>query len=210
MFLFAYANVDKALATFYLIGLLFVIIVDWTNQPFEVGIAKEFSLGGFKFKNLGLMIFSIVLGVFIYLAINLMGTRTGSVVIGVPVLATVTTSTVVANFMPALTGLLGIIENRIFFTFFNLLVRFGVLLPVVGFLFGIGLPIVSIFLASLVFALFHLTAYSIAIGAIIWAMLSFALFLLSYLVVGDTLPADIAHWLNNILVSLQRTIQIVR
>lgn len=209
IFLFAYANIDKALATFYLIGLLFVIVVDWTNQPFELGIAKKFSISKFTFKGYGFMIFSLILGFFIYIGINMMGTRTGSVVIGVPILATVTTSTIVTSFMPALTALLGIIENRVFFTLFNLVTRYGVLIPVVGVAFGIGLPVLPILLSSLIFALFHLTAYSIAVGAILWAMMSFALFLSSYLITGDTLSADFAHWLNNALVAIKRGLQIV-
>jgi len=209
MFLFAYANIDKTLATFYLIGLLFVIVVDWTNQPFEIGIAKQFKMSSFTFKGYGFMIFSLILGLFIYLAINLMGTRSGSVVIGVPILATITTSTIIASFMPALTALLGIIENRVFFTLFLLLSKFGLLIPFVGLLFSILPPVFALLLTAFIFAMFHLTAYSIVIGAIIWAMLSFTLFLSSYLITGDTLSADFAHWLNNALVAIQRGIQIV-
>lgn len=209
MFLWAYPNVDKAISTFYLIGILFVLIADLTNQIWEIKTAESFNLAGLKFAGPIFMVFSIALGVGIYIAINAMGTRTGGVVIGVPVLATVTSSTIIATFMPALTALLGIVENQIFFTVFRLLTSFGYLAPVVGFIFQIASPVIALLIVSSIFALFHLIAYSIAVGAMVWAALSFALFLGSYLLTGDTLAADTAHWTNNAAVSISKGLEVV-
>lgn len=209
LFWFAYPNIDKPLATFYLFGLIFILLIDLTNQVFEVEFFRSFSIGDVKFQNIGFIFLSLGIGAILFFMINLMGTRTGNIVIGVPQLATITTGTIASLFIPGLKGLLGIIENRSFFTLLNILIKFGATIPLIGVVVGLAMPIFPIIISAGLFAIYHLVAFSLAFAALIWAFLAFVLYIISFILTKNTLAADFAHWLNNVVVSVSKGLQVV-
>jgi len=64
-------------------------------------------------------------------------------------------------------------------------------------------------ISSLVLAIFHVTAYSVAIALLLYAMMAFAMFIMSRILFKDSLAADVAHYANNGIISVSRSLAVV-
>src|SRR3990167_9197188 len=154
-FLFAYVNLEGSsnLATFYLISMVFVIAVSVARSKFS--LQTKNTLPSFLVGKLRIPIVSIGLGIGIYLIMRLLQSSTPGSIIGVPSLAINSPAFGVTTIM-----LLGIVENKLFFTVFNLLkdnARFLFSFPIIGSLLVFVAPIVPFFAVALLFAIFHIT-----------------------------------------------------
>ena len=58
-------------------------------------------------------------------------------------------------------------------------------------------------------AIFHITAYSVALSLLLWASFAFMMFIISYIITKDSLPADVAHLINNGILDLQKPLALV-
>lgn len=135
-------------------------------------------------------------------------------------------------FAAAISGALGIIENRMILgvmkafmdsidiwpTIFGFGLKaismipfigpFLVILPsmVVALIAGAFLPFMPFAVASLIFGLFHLVAYKISFGLVIWASLIMALWIVSYFITGkDDTAMNTAHYGWNGIQTMKET-----
>lgn len=209
LFMFAFIITDRGFSSYYLLALLIAIVIDLALPQFDIRPQKSANIFGGKFAGVSLVFVSIVIGIAIFLVIAVISTRVEGNIVGVPDLAVSPLDKISYSFKPALESALGIIENRIFFVFLEVLVAFGLAIPILGFIFSFIPFLVPMSIISLLFAVFHVVAYNVAIGIMIWAMLAFILFAVPYIITRDTLIADTAHYLNNAVVSFSRTLQVV-
>ena len=203
-FLFALPNIEgsKEISIFYLLMLLFYLAFRLSKHAFAVkneGINNSFA--GFSLKGripwMGILLGA---GLFIVMYV-LQATQTASI-FGVPTLAIREPLFGVSSIM-----LLGVVENRMFFTTFEFLVVSGILsLGGVLSAFGVAAPL--LFTAGL-FSVFHLFAYSLAAGSLLFAGIVFMGFLGVYLINGDDLGPNIAHMLWNGVFEVRRSLSIV-
>lgn len=206
-FIFAFIVSSQSFSSFYLLLYLVVIVLDLaitqitTTSQFKQG---KFTTSGFKSVSINLII-----GVVMYLVIKLFSRQVGANIVGVPSLALTTPSTIALSFKPVFEASLGIIENATAFVFFDILMAFGMLIPLVGLLIKLSGFIVPLILSSLIMAVFHVTAYSVSIALLLYAMMAFAMFIMSRIILKDSLSADTAHYLNNGLISASRSLQVV-
>lgn len=210
LFWFAYANMEKdVLSTFYLFGIVFVMIVTLTKQRWAPALAGD-NAGGFKIGRIAFPVVGILIGVGIYIFMLLLqGSKTTSI-IGVPALSIA--STLGGLFGPALAGILGVVENRVFFSIFELLrlakIHFYLLplIPIIGPVMALALPFI---ITCTAFALFHLSAYGVAASAFIFAFMVMGIWLGVYLVRRDDTHATISHYLWNSFISLSRSLKVI-
>jgi hypothetical protein len=209
-FVFAFVVSSREFASFYLLMYLVVFVLDLTFTQIDttVQVGTTFNYGRFTAKGFNLVALQIVFGVVIYIAINLISRQVGGNIIGVPDLA-ITSSEIGKSFKPMFESALGIIENQFTFVIFDILLAFGVLIPLVGLVIRATTVIIPTIIAGAALGIFHVAAYSVSIGLIIYASIAFMLFILSRLIVHDSLPADTAHYINNALVSVSRGLKVV-
>ena len=210
-FIFAFIVSSQQFSSFYLLLYLIVIVLDLainqihtTSQTTSSYKAGKFTVRGFNF-----IVISLIVGLTMYLAIKLLSRQVGANIVGVPNLAIATPSTIALYFKPVFEASLGIIENATAFVFFDILMVFGLLIPVIGIMvkfLGIILPLIA---SSLIMAIFHVTAYSVSIALLLYAMIAFAMFIISRIILKDSLASDFAHYINNGLVSVSRSLQVV-
>lgn len=204
LFIFAFIVSNREFSVFYL--LLFVIAILIAELNIKVRSEQQAGMIGGKFTTKGftLIAISLVVGVLMYAFIAIISTRVGGQIVGVPNLAISSTSEIASMLKPTFEAHLGIIENFFVFTIFESLVVFGMMLPLLGAFMTIIPVVVPLFLTALMFGIFHVAAYSISLSLILWASLAFAIFILSWFFLKDSLAADTAHYLNNGVVSLGR------
>lgn len=195
-YLWVYANLPAAtgMATFYAILAVFVLImsvVDLTRV--EVGDVES------KARRFTLPALQIAVGLGLFGLLKLLSSGVTGNIMGIPsfmaAAGTITTLNIVSI------SLLGFVENRAFFSIYNLLhrTRLSMYIPIIGSLLVGIFPVVVICFA---FALFHKLALG-AVAKLIFVALAFSLFLISYIffkkmnVVQPSLPADISHYLWN-------------
>lgn len=207
-FLFIYANIpdQSALANFYLFGIIFVIIIRVATQ-FYPKTRSIRELAGFTFKSkLQQFGISIGLGIILFVVMRLLQSNVSGAIIGTPAFAITSPAFSVSSIV-----LLGIIENRVFFTLFNVarenVAKFGLIPYIGGLLRTISVAMPFIF-ASLLFGVFHSTAYSASVSNILFASFVMLLWLVSYLTTDSDQPANIAHGLWNGVVTIGRTLSI--
>tara|TARA_Y100000034_G_scaffold2862_1_gene3529 strand:- start:1182 stop:1910 length:729 start_codon:yes stop_codon:yes gene_type:complete len=206
-FLFAFINIEGSttLATFYLFSILFVISVRIAKSTFTISSEPIKQFGGISLKS-KIPIFGILLGIGIFLLMRILQTSAPGAIIGVPQLAITSQAFNVTTVM-----LLGIVETRFFFTMFNLLTEFKDIffkIPVLGQLFSIISFTIPIAFTSILFAIFHITAYSLSISTMVFAALVMVVWIISFILTKSDLPANISHALWNGIVSLGRALGI--
>jgi hypothetical protein len=209
-FLFAYINIDgsKNLATFYLFSILAYMSVRALQKNYAVrneGFTKRlfsFSLKG-RVPWIGILV-----GIGLFFVMRLLQGGVSTAIIGVPSLAISNPGFSVSNVM-----LLGAVENRFFFTVFEVLrniVSTGLLaaIPVVGGVLSGFQLFVPVVLTSVLFSIFHLTAFSLALSSMIFASMVFILWLISYIVLRDDLSSNTAHMFWNASTTLGRLVSV--
>ena len=202
LFIFAFVVSNREFSVFYLLLFLIAIVIDLAVSKFEIG--KGVSTGFMS------VVTSLLIGLGIYLVIIFISARAGGNIVGAPEIAISSTSQIAQNMRPTFIGMLGIIENRIAFAFFEVISIFGLIIPVVGIAFQLVPYVVPTIIVGLVMGILHVTTYSVAISLLIWASIAFMLFIVSYIARGrDSLPADTAHFLNNGIIDVNRGLAIV-
>lgn len=202
LFIFAFVVSNREFSVFYLLLFVVAIIIDLSINKFEVGSNNKSG-----FMSVGI---ALGFGLALYGVITLISARVGGNILGAPEIAIASTSTIAQNMRPTFVGMLGIIENRIAFTIFEVLNVFGIFIPLVGVAFGFIPFLLPIIIVGLIMGILHVTAFSVAISLLIWASLSFMLFIISYIMMGrDSLSADTAHLLNNGIIDINRGLSIV-
>src|SRR3990167_2789986 len=204
-FLFAFINIEGSatLATFYLFAIIFVIAFEVAQSKFTVNSQQIKEIGGFKLKS-KLPLIGIGLGFGILLIMRVLQTSVEGSIIGVPSLAITSPAFGVSTIT-----LLGIVENRLFFTIYELLkanTQLLLAIPFIGGLLGIFNLILPVVLTAILFAIFHLTAYSLSVSTMIFAALVMVIWLLSYILTKSDLPANLAHGMWNGTIALGRVL----
>ena len=210
-FAWVYTNIEGSsnLATFYLIGMLFVIVLRVANRSFSLQGHSEINTRKILGLSLAgkLPVVGVGAGIVILIIMRMLqGVSTASI-IGVPSLAI---SSDITNLVSI--SLLGIVETRLFFSLYNLVkvnIAMFSTLPVVGLLFAVFSPIMPILMISVLFGVFHISAYALSVSAIIFAVMVMVIWVLSYEILDSDLPANIAHYLWNGLVVLGKSLKII-
>jgi len=202
LFIFAFVVSNREFSVFYLLMFIIAIVIDLAVPKFEIGTKAA---SGFM-----PIVIALLVGLGLYIVITLISVRVGGNIVGAPEIAIASTSTIAQNMRPTFVGMLGIVENRIAFAFFEVLNMFGVLIPIVGVAFQLVSYVMPTIIVGLIMGIFHVTAYSIAVSLLIWASIAFMLFITSYVTMGrDSLSADTAHLINNSSIDLSRGLSIV-
>lgn len=201
-FLFAIPNLENLTqAIFYSIMGLAVIVF----KLFAFGVEDKQAVLGYK--GWGLTFISVIIGVGIFIIMTIMQKQTTNAIIGTPKLLAVAG---LSNLLgPAQIASLGYIENRFFFSWFNVL-RLPIILPILmGIIgpFALLLPYIAI---GMMFSIFHLSAFALSVGSLMWAFIVFNLWMVSAyaLKLGDE-PSCISHFLWNGFVVLKRQYAII-
>lgn len=208
LFIFAYIVTDKQFSAFYILLYIIALITDLAIKQFDVMPTTSISLLGMNLKGFTMIIAMLIFGLMLYLIISLISARVGGNIVGAPSLQ-VTTSNIAQNFRPTFVSHLGIIENFFAFVMFEVLNVFGIMLPLIGIVFKLIPYLVPVFVVSFVMAIFHITAYSVALSLLLWASFAFMMFIISYIITKDSLPADVAHLINNGILDLQKPLALV-
>lgn len=202
LFIFAFVVSNKEFSVFYLLLFVIAIVIDLAVPKFEIGANVK---SGFM-----PIVIALLVGLGLYVVITLISVRVGGNIVGAPEIAIASTSTIAQNMRPTFVGMLGIIENRIAFAFFEVLNLFGVLIPLVGVAFQLIPYVAPTVIVGLIMGIFHVTAFSVAISLLLWASIAFMLFIASYIIMGrDSLSSDTAHFLNNGIIDVNRGLSIV-
>ena len=205
LFLFAIPNLEKDLGTFYAIMIVAVLV--FTALRIGVKDIQEVSEGpGFlRGRGIKIPILAVVMGFLFFLLLKfLVSANQGASIIGTPSLAIGS-----LNFMNAsLIAALGIVEQRFFLAIYNVYKLFikpildGIITPILSFVIGVAS-------VSIMFAVFHLQAYQLAIGSLIFAFIFMGLSILAFEIpfIGEE-PSSFGHYFHNASVSLSRTLSI--
>jgi len=206
-FLWAFSNIEGSFktATFYALMLIFVMLVRGVKGYFgQTGLAISKSRWvGYRSKTL---LLGVITGVGIWLGMRFVQGTVSASIIGVPSLAISSTSLSVTTVM-----LLGIVENRAFFTVLDLLkenVSLFYSIPVFGNvcqIFSIILPQIVIGLA---FGFYHIAVYSLSLSSIVWASSVMIIWVLTRMLLKSDLAPNIAHALWNGTIALSRALGI--
>lgn len=207
-FILARNSDGKSFSIFYILIYLIAVIIDLAIRGFDVTSSSQANLFGMDLKGLGMIIAMLVLGLVIYLVISVISSRVGGNIIGAPQLQ-VTASEIAQNLRPTFVSHLGIVENHFAFVAFEVLNFFGVLIPLVGIAFQLVPYVLPVVVVGLIMGVFHVVAYSVALSLLIWASFAFMVFVISYVMTKDSLPADFAHFLNNGLIDISRPLALV-
>src|SRR3990167_4143030 len=142
LFIFAFVVSNREFSVFYLLLFLIAIVIDLAVPKFEIG-------EGVKTGFMAVLI-SLLIGLGLYAVITLISVRAGGNIVGAPEIAISSTSQIAQNFRPTFVGMLGIVENRIAFAFFEVLNLFGVLIPLVGVAFQLIPYLTSVIIVGLI------------------------------------------------------------
>lgn len=210
-FIFAYIVSSQAFSSFYLILYLVVIVLDLALSQVTTTsqTTQGFKQGKFTTKAFKTISIHALVGATMYAVIRLLSRQVGGNIVGVPNLAITTPGVIALKFKPVFEASLGIVENSAAFVTFDILMIFGILIPLVGILVKVLGIIMPMAIASLVMGILHVTAYSVAVALLIYAMVAFAMFIFSRIILKDSLSADIAHYTNNGVISVGRSLQVV-
>ena len=206
-FIFAYIVSDPKFGAFYILLFLVAIITDLAINQIDTTSqgGQQARIGSTNFTGFSYVAFGIIGGLVIYFMISVISRQVGGNIVGVPNLAVTTPSLIAMKFKPVFESALGIIENTITFVVYDVLVLiFGATL-LAGFSVFLGLAV-----AGLILAIFHVVAYNVSIALIIYAWLAFMMFILSKLLTKDSLMADTAHFTNNGVISVSRSLSIAQ
>ncbi len=211
IFIFAFIISSQQFSVFYLLLFIVAILI----SEFVVKIETEhqqgdFSSGKFSAKGFAFVLLSLGIGLIMFVAIVAIESQVGGNILGTPELAISSTSTIAQNFKPTFESMLGIIENFYFFTIMDVLLVFGVLVPIIGRIITFTAPFLPILIAAFIAGIFHIVAFSVSVSLILWATIAFAMFMVSRFYLKDSLAADSCHWLKNISVSVSRQLSIVQ
>ena len=199
-----YAVFNPQVGIFYLVIALIAIVFDLAVKA----ISTEPAQSAFGFKGFGLIAMQIGVGIALYALITAISVAKGGNIVGAPTLQ-VTTSQIGQNMRPTIVSLLGIIENRYAIIGFNLLMLFGLAIPILNILIQAIPALIPAGIMGFVMASYHVIAYSVAFSLLIWAMLAFMLFLLVYFIMKDSLSSDVAHIFNNFFIDIARPLALV-
>lgn len=177
------------MATFYLIGALFIMVMSFTNFT-KISDRKEISLFGKTFKGKYVDIVAVGLGIVFWLFMGLLQKAQEVAIIGVPKLAMSA-----QNLNPFTSGILGIIENGVIFVLIALFMR----LPFV--VINIAGPIVPFIMGAVFFSFLH--SFVLA-ASFIFAFVIMILWVLTYYFFGETTIADTGHFLWNFFIEISR------
>jgi hypothetical protein len=204
-YLFSFVVGNPQSASFYLLAYVIAIVIDLAVNGINTTsqTATNFKAGRLEVKGFSYITLCLIAGLVIYLIITQMSRAAGANIIGVPNLAISPSSPVGWALKPVFESALGIIENTLFFVVFDLIFKFGI-----AFL-GPLVYLVSTFSASILFAGFHVIAYSLSISLLIYAAGAFILFIISRFIFKDPLPSHFAHYINNGIISASRGLSIV-
>lgn len=210
IFWFASANLDARQGFFYIIGIIFFAIFGRnTNIGLNEGSARvgEKSFGSTFLAS----VVMVGVGIAIYGIMRVVSgaSPVGASIIGVPTLS-ILDSQLTSLFSITIIALLGVIENRAFFTLYHVIVKsplgslFG-LIPFVGGLFSkIADNILAIIITSVTFAFFHISVYGLNAGALVFASIIMGTWIISWLLTNRTYPADTSHALWNGIIEIGR------
>lgn len=208
LFIFAFVISSRDFSVFYLLLFIIAIII----SEFSASVRTEegvFSDGKFSSKSFQFILLSLAVGLVMFISIVAIEGRVGGNIIGTPNLAISSTSEIAQAWKPTFESMLGIIENFIFFVVMDVLLVFGVLIPLVGVLIEFTAPILPVLIAAFIAGIFHIVAFDVSVALILWATIAFSMFMFSRFFMQDSLAADMAHWLKNLTVSVSRGLQIV-
>lgn len=210
LFIFSFIISNKEFSMFYLLLFLVAIMLDIAITKIDTfKVNNTLNFFGTKAQGFGRIGLGLGVGILIYIFIVIIGNSVGGNIVGAPDLTISTTQDLAQAFKPTLESSLGIIENRIAFVLFGVLNVFGLLIPAIGLAFQlipIALPAIVI---GILMGVFHVAAYGISAGLIIWAALAFMIFIATTFILKDSLSADVAHYINNARISLSRSLAIV-
>jgi len=203
-FMFGLANFeDTTLVAYYVVMGLFTIAL---NTP-AFSIIEEnkiLKFGKLKFTGTAIIGVSIISGFLLTVLMFFLQTRTQASIIGVPSLSVINSQAFGATTF----GALGFIENGFFLTVAGL---FGTYilpsLPIGLFKIKEISKLVSIVIGSVLFGLFHLTAYGGQIGSMLWATSIFLIWGMIYLFSSE-LPGSTSHFWWNALLTLGKLLSI--
>jgi len=203
----AFINIEGSttLATFYLIAIIFVMLIRVSKLNFALKSKTIREFGGVKLAG-KIPFLGIGLGIAIFMIMRLLQGASETAIIGTPSLAITSPAFNVTTIM-----LLGIVETRLFFTLYNLLKENqGALykIPLLGSVMAILSPVLPIVLVSVLFSVFHITAYALSLSALLFAGMVMVLWVISFIITKSDLPANISHALWNGIVSLSKTLGI--
>ena len=205
-FVFAFIVSNREFSSFYLLLYLIAVVIDLAITQIHTtsDIKTEAKIDGSKVSGFNFIAVSLIAGLVMYFMISVISRQVGGNIVGVPNLAITTPSAIAQTLKPVFEASLGIIENTLAFVLFDIsLLLFGAIFTLV-----IGL-VIALVLVGLIMGLFHVVAYDVALGLLIYATLAFILFILSKFLFKDSLSADTAHYLNNGVVSVSRSLQVV-
>ena len=210
LFIFSFIISSQSFSMFYLMLFLVAIILDIVVVKINTfDVPNKINVFGMEASGFGKIGISLAVGVLLYVFIIAIGNTVGGNIVGAPDLKITSTSEVASLMKPALESNLGIIENRIAFVLFGVLNAFGLMIPILGLAFQLLPLVLPMMLIGFVMGLFHVAAYGISAGLIIWAALAFMLFIGTTFILKDSLSSDIAHFINNARISLSRGLSIV-
>jgi len=210
IFIFAFIVSSKEFSVFYLLLFIIAIIISEFVKPVSTEEqAGSFSEGKFSARGFNFVLLSLAVGLVMLVTIILIENNVGGNIIGTPNLAISSTQQIAQNFKPTFESMLGIIENFIFFVIMDVLLVFGVLVPLIGRLIQFTAPIFPILITAFIAGIFHIVAFSVSVSLILWAMIAFGMFLTSRFMLKDSLAADSTHFLKNLMVSVSRSLSIV-
>jgi len=211
--MFANMPAQSSMATFYLVLMLFVIVMSVINRYMVQKEDESTVKTGFKFPWLQALVGVVIFGAMLLIS-NL---NQGAAIIGVPRLFAASGLASMATLNLINISILGFVENRAFFSLYNIIKKAGLtaflgfflrLIPVLGSMvmwilnaFAIILPFVVVCLG---FAVFHLYAYASQAVKLVFAFFAFSIFLASYEffkyvknTAQPSVAADVAHYLWN-------------
>ena len=209
-FLFAYSNIEGSvqLAVFYLFAILFVIAVRVAKGSFSVQSEKIQQIPGVKETEVKGKIpyLEIILAIAIFGVMRLLQGTTSGAIIGTPELAISSAALSVTSI-----ALLGIVETKFLLTLMKLMVENINLvssIPVIGVFVGIFSLVLPFIAIGLLFATFHLAAFSGVVSSLFFAFLVMIIWIISFEVTGSDRPANLSHGLWNGTVALSRVVSI--
>ena len=208
LFIFAFIISSRDFSVFYLLIFIIAIIISEfvTSVRTEEGSFSDgkFSVGSFQF-----ILLSLAVGLVMFISIVAIESRVGGNIIGTPNLAISSTSEIAQAWKPTFESMLGIIENFMFFVVMDVLLVFGVLVPLIGRIIQLASPILPILISAFIAGILHIVAFEVSVGLILWATIAFSMFMFSRFFMQDSLSADFCHFLKNLVVSVSRSLQIV-
>lgn len=205
-YMFIFSNLDQSTGTFY--GMMMFANIGfsiWALQgTFKVG---EKNIDGlFGLNTLLTSFLMLFVGVFIYYILTLIQSGTSASIIGVPGLS-ITTASISGASIAGL-ALVGFAENRFWFVITDVMIQYvAPLIPAFAF-FGL-IQVIPVGVSAIVFGIFHFTAYSGAIGTIIWASLVMSIWLIIALFTPFEEATNWSHYIWNAVVGLKRSLSIV-